>query len=700
MSETKKGKLIIKVGKTVEENTYRVSSTSSRGTPIENAIPAQAKCFEHKDAIQGMEVDVEFEKGQPSKVTIPGKEITLGTVAPRTGTGRAGGRTPNNVAAQRAPANTSATAPYNFISAENPISFEEKHGATSQFSGSIVCTLTALTPLLVAGPLDQSEKETANREGRAPNRKFFTVNNKHTIPGSSIKGMIRNAVEVLSKAPMEGFVSDRSIGFRDVASANSAYGQRFRDGNEKLCAGFLEQKGSTRTIQKCEFIRFDPNKLGCGINPTDRQMSAKAKYEKLLNANRSIECQFTNTNEYTDAGDPIATLSPNGLNKGEIVFTGMMNGKFLDYIFYNPSKEHLDVPDDVWDSFEDQKSPPQEELLKYFRKNKLKTPVFFLVKQTNGKSLVTAIGLARYFRLSARHSPSDLASKLTNGIGLPQRIFGRVGEYSVAGRVCCGPARFIGTEPAKSIEFPPNNALVAGNPAASAVSMYLVQDTNRVQNRAGNKPTNENLSSYDDSTKTILRGRKLYWHRHSPLAPMPPNDNSNVQAKYHPLKAESKFQFKVSIDRLDAIELGAILQGLDLPISSAHKLGLGKAFGLGSVRIDIDWTRSSLAQTVSKYKSLRARFAVNDKATIVQEIAAQAVKQFQAAVSERCGNPNFDAIPHVQDFRRMTEYRNPPTPALINYMNLNAGPGENARLDVYRAKPILKSPASILPRVQ
>lgn len=683
-----KGKLIIKKNKNGGV-AYRVEYTSAKGVPMSAAVSGTAKRFQDSDATDGMEVEIELKNGQPSKVTIDGKPIIAGQAVVREqargphnpqGGGGGAGR-----AAPRRPANTDATAPYNFISAERPIGFAEKPEGL-RFGGVFRCTLTALTPLLVAGP------QTKPAEGPTE-RRFFKVGGRPTIPGTSLKGMIRSAIEVLARAPMAGSVSERKVAYRDVNSADQGtpYGRRFRSGDEVLCAGMLTERGAERHITPYSWMRLDGNELG--VRDCD-QRSARDKYQALRNPMSPLgEIQFSDTGSFTQSGDPIAKYEQSGgRHAGFAVFTGGLWGKkYLDYVFHNPQPNaRLEVPDEVWRDFNDQLSAAQEDLLKYLRKlrNPRGLPCFFLKRRVASGFEVTAIGLSRYFRIVAPHQPGELASCLSpgDGIGLPERMFGRVGGnggFSLAGRVKFHAASLQGTVDTSA--FPKDGNLVAGNPSPTAVSHYLLQDAASVLLREGRQPQNEGLTTFA-SDQPILRGRKLYWHRHTPYAPPPPNTNQNVQARYHPLNAGAQFAFDVCFESLDETELGALMEGLALPEGAAHKLGLGKPFGLGSVRVEIDWKHSQVQADRDRYRSLRSRCTpiASSDAIIANSKAA-----FRKAVTQ--GKGDFESLAHVREFRAMTSFESPRDPNAIRYMELRGANGAPS----YQMKPILRPPLDV-----
>jgi CRISPR-associated protein (TIGR03986 family) len=276
---------------------------------------------------------------------------------------------------------------------------------------------------------------------------------------------------------------------------------------------------------------------------------------------------------------------------------------------------------------------------------------------------------------------------------MSELLFGAVGARPRRGRVRSSVAIF--ETPPQAVRFPAEGALVAGNPAASAVTMYVVQDSDRTFQRG---PKNRLLMTYDDD-QPVLRGRKLYWHRQRPQAPLPPNANLNVQAVYHPLAAGSRFNFTVSFERLTLTELGALVEALEYPDDHAHKLGLGKPFGLGSVRLEINWAATSIEADRDRYASLRRRIemlATHDNGTgeqsESQRLAKEARGRFRTAVLQADRKPatgNFDDLPHVRQFRCLTNWRNPADPQSIRYMLLS---DRQTNAPTYATKAILDEP--------
>ena len=113
-----------------------------------------------------------------------------------------------------------AHAPFNFVPADDslgwPINTDDGSGP-ERYSGSMRIQINALEPLLVCGP--QAPNET---------RRFFKRDGKYTIPGTSLKGMIRNMLEAQSMSTLAP-ISPRRPFFRDLN--NPTYLGRFVEQN-------------------------------------------------------------------------------------------------------------------------------------------------------------------------------------------------------------------------------------------------------------------------------------------------------------------------------------------------------------------------------------------------------------------------------------------------------------------------------------
>ncbi|MFH1962064.1 MAG: RAMP superfamily CRISPR-associated protein, partial [bacterium] len=119
------------------------------------------------------------------------------------------------------PTRKEANAPYNFIplnkspavSAE-PLPENDKYHDDDRLTGYIDCNLETLTPIYIRGCLTEAEV----KDGKEAKDKsdFFSPNGGIRIPGSSLRGMIRTLVEIVSWSKF-GFFEDRGLYYRGLA---------------------------------------------------------------------------------------------------------------------------------------------------------------------------------------------------------------------------------------------------------------------------------------------------------------------------------------------------------------------------------------------------------------------------------------------------------------------------------------------------
>ena len=159
------------------------------------------------------------------------------------------------------------TAPYNFVPLSGWIYQPDWADSVSQdipfkegVSGTLDIILTAHTPLLVG----QQQKPAPDK---APSEvHFFKAGDQYAIPGSSLKGMIRNVLEIASFAKMR-MVDGVRLGIRDISGGGhlkDIYASRMK----KQKAGFLRLRKTGKgkddyvaEVVPCEFVHVTHNDL-------------------------------------------------------------------------------------------------------------------------------------------------------------------------------------------------------------------------------------------------------------------------------------------------------------------------------------------------------------------------------------------------------------------------------------------------------
>jgi len=498
-------------------------------------------------------------------------------------------------------------APYNFVPLSEKVFFPHWSEWVSHDipfkdgeSGEIEITITAQSPIFVG-----DSKEIA--DGKA--KRFFNHNKVFYIPGSSIKGMVRNVLEIMSFSKMragehDGNIDDLRYSFRDLS--NKDYRGHF--GTDKIHAGWLyKDLNGEYKIESCGIpgrVKHDEIDNYFGINfknkfqrgnfneQNNSHKTAEYKYKifhNLLRENgKAIKNNYRFKFKKDDKGRKIYSFSQAG-DEGTLVFSGQPSarnerrrrptGKVYEFIFFKKKNpEILNISKEMFEDFkfiyfDGRDTEPKESQDWRYWKEKLysgeKIPVFF--KSENGN--IKHFGLAYLYKLPYKHRVGDGVPEehLRDNLDLAETIFGYTSEQdALKGRV-----QFSHAKATKNIKELNEVSLILGTPRASYYPFYLRQN-------------GRNYVTYmDDSFR--LSGWKRYPIHQNLTQTNDMGENDNVVTKFKPLNAGAEFEAKIRYHNLKKAEIGAILSALTFHGNSScfHNIGLAKAFGYGKIKIDV-----------------------------------------------------------------------------------------------------------------
>ncbi len=335
-------------------------------------------------------------------------------------------------------------APYNFVPMAATVALPDWADSASidvpfedGLSGTLDVRLRAHTPVFV-------------RAGGERKAEFFQVApGQYAIPGTSVKGCLRNVVEIASFGWLSR-LTDRKYAVRDLHNQNlyvrhmATIMQSKRGKNEPLprvAAGWLRAadpvKGIGVVIQPVDYAKVNYNllmALAPSWRPGDKQ-SAVNKYTSWPLQSRDVDVLVDPLRDPLPSSPSrfgvVSRLGPRGSSKtgrpGTLVFTGQPSRwdpsmpakrggsghpKHHDFVFLDKAGPEIHVSGAVWQDFKDVHSDAgeqhrlvdtlNEELRHWWShlERGANLPVFFLVEGTD----VRAIGLAMMFRLAYRHS--------------------------------------------------------------------------------------------------------------------------------------------------------------------------------------------------------------------------------------------------------------------------------------------------------
>ena len=489
----------------------------------------------------------------------------------------------------------SVHAPFNFIPLSDQVYFPSWADQISHdvpfsdgVSGKIWLTITAESDIFVRN--GQSKDAEDNR--------FSQVSGRYFIPATSIKGEVRNLMEIMSFGKMN---LDTRAKFAQREWNNTAlYTIKSPEEQRKIRCGYLRKKGDAYEIVdhgkplrishqaiddwfeggllRKHFSRnshFDINQPEEGFDPK----TAAFKYH--LFKDEDLENLFftevrTNTFTYVICADW-------GEFTGDIVFTGspdqwqeergMNAGKFYEFVFpskegrcYSLSEEEFEHYEFIYKDSDD---------WNYWKSHLTDTdkgvPVFF---RTEGNQ-IKDFGLALLYKLPYDKTPYDLlpqAHKEESTHDLAECIFGYTGKTdSLRGRVQFSNAFSTNAKPGEEV------TLVLGTPKASYYPIYIEQ-------KGGNGRTGR-YQTYNDGR---LAGWKRYrvrdgvWQKNL--------GNENLDSKLTPVRSGAAFTGDIIFHNLRPIELGALLSALTFhgkPDAHYHLLGQAKPYGYGRCRYSV-----------------------------------------------------------------------------------------------------------------
>lgn len=462
-------------------------------------------------------------------------------------------------------ADYSAKAPYNFIplnetlvEGENVVDFSTYY--EDRLTGYIQCKLEALTPLYIRDTLNEEEIAKNLESNKHPD--FFSPGGKCKIPGSSLRGMVRNLVEIMGWGKF-AFFQDKLLFYRGLADKSnlrqeyqynmSSQDRRTKRASYKFSAGYIKREGLDYYI------------IPAMIDDNGRQFSQTHKSDK-------DEFVFE---QYKD-------------NK-VLVVSGKMQRKEHDWVINPPDykKQFKVCEKDITaykmdeNRYKDKSTSDDEkkhdgDLLRLLNiKGNNLVPCFYVCwNDSEGNSRVS-FGHTGYFRLAYKktigeHIPGQL--KNDEKVDIAETIFGRLSKY--ASRVYFEDAELVNTF--TDVCMAETIPKILSFPKPTTFQHYLEQSENADLN---------NLNHWNSSCN--IRGHKLYWHRRNcewkEDKPVDIKDRQHTIMK--PVKAGTQFTCKIRFENLTEVELGALLFTLDLPKKHYHKLGMGKPLGLGTVKI-------------------------------------------------------------------------------------------------------------------
>ena len=620
-------------GLVIDMNEAEKTITLNKGGKIEEKIEVGKKIFTQKLFKIGDKIEYEM-KGKNFAF------IKVDLSSNNNGTGNNARKDNKNNGNTASKVNKLFTYPFNFVSLGDVEKINRKpiKENIGNLSGKLKCSLTNITPLFMGSGVSTGNDHKTEM--------ILKDNGNYIIQASSLKGEIRNIVEVITSSCIKNVETDRLEKREKAGGRTNIFGLIKRLPNEKTGEAGLIVKSVKIKIHK-EAID-DKNRLP-GFYPIKVNKSiarhidkpGRKTYKKGEKDPDAIN-DFYTFNKVTQDGteDAILWVSASiGNKKYEKILVKkdfVEKGKGRNFLF--PLTEYEDLKYLITQRNERDKEESKKEKKIDRKEIQINDPIIFQVEGENAINLA----FSEIPRLRYKYSPYSLIPKefqpcsSLDNLCFACRLFGTTGNSneekksndmtSYMGRVFISDAK-CSEKKEKLSEVITMKPL--GEPHPSLARFYL------------------NGDNYDNNGAKI-RGRKFYWH-HSDKIKAGENYKKYLdsitteeKAKYNSslsfLKPNNIFEFEVEFKNLTEEELGVLIYSLELEDGMLHKFGKAKAFGFGSSKIEI---KEFLLKSQNRYSDFTISYEKGNKEKYI-DIAKQQyilndrkeIKELQAILSK------------------------------------------------------------------
>lgn len=417
---------------------------------------------------------------------------------------------------------------------------------------------------------------------------------KYFIPGSTIKGLIRSNVEIISqgKFKVDNEIQEKAFGLRDMY--NSFYKKEII--NVKPKAGWLIKKGDNYIIKEAKFIgRINKRDIISTFSISkDYTTSSITKKLELLKQKNYTKYNFQNdrilskwrNGRQIEYGN-LYKFSKSG-EEGYVVPFGEIGGKHYDFIFGPPSETEFKLSQDLYlrnlDVYKslDPKNDNWDNYYDYYKGLGM-TPVMFVGDLDTEK--VKHFGISQLYRLNNPKKIKYFCPSYDKKLDLAETIFGTTEN---AGRVNFGHC--FSEKQMEHVEYPFDvTQIILNSPKPSYYPNYITQ-TKLNNNNIGTFLTYHDANN--ENTKITLRGFKKYPIQISPKLfdhNLPSDKNEKIYTYFLPI-TNTIFKGKINFHNLTPIEIGAIVSALTFHGKSNlyQNIGSAKPYGFGKIKIELD----------------------------------------------------------------------------------------------------------------
>ncbi len=414
---------------------------------------------------------------------------------------------------------------------------------------------------------------------------------QYFIPSSSLKGMFRNVLEIMTSSRMRQIKGINNNSF-DIFGLRDMNNEEYKNNEIRgVKSGWLKIENNKWAIFPCENHRISlisiEEKYGLEANSL-KNLNVVEKYEQIkFGLGWALE-KFSFVSDLGRFVGNEYNFDNEGDFQGSVVMFGDIYNKRFDFIFSNPNVESIDLEPGLIGRFDSLEQENENSLWKYLRNKKInEIPVFYKQETIGNKTLIKHFGFSKLYKLNdgkylneLNPIRSYLNSSTYKKMDLAESIFGQTRlDKSLKGRVFFSHA-VCTSENEESIE---RIKRVLNSPKASFYPAYLKQSGTN-----GYLAANINYSTYRNE-EAELRGFKRY-PIHIEIKREIQTQNENISLLFKPLSAGSTFTAKIRFHNLRKAEIGALVSSISFHDNQEkffHTIGGAKPFGFGKIRVTI-----------------------------------------------------------------------------------------------------------------
>jgi CRISPR-associated protein (TIGR03986 family) len=434
-------------------------------------------------------------------------------------------------------------------------------------SGCIDVAFVTKSPLCIK----QNDKQNVN------------IEDKYFIPGSSLKGMIRNVFEIVTLSNIKNSIANSRYSMRDIRSND----YELKSTNQQQSSGFLIKIKDRFMVMPCESFQYSYSEIE-DIEGVD------LKFEKsILDKYRKIKYEYIFQDENTDEWK-------------FWFFSGFMNNKENEFLFDIPKINLSDLipfEDEAYDDFIFIHEKENENANWKFWKKKLKNylsvediiqdqyegivPCFYRTEIVNGEKKVKDVGFSYLYRQPYKKKIHDFlpdSYQSSNEIDMTQSLFGYANSINaLKGRLHFSNAFIMNGKNADKQYF------IFGKPKPTYYPFYLEQDSGK------------KLKTYFSNETKISGWKRYILHETNKIGKT--TGKVKVESDFIPIQENASFNLKIRFHNLHQHELGALLLSLTFNNDDCyHSLGYAKSQGYGKIKLKkINLNVDGMIQESSKF---------------------------------------------------------------------------------------------------